>query len=422
MSDSRASARRRNVVLAAVGDLSFSGEPGEAALREGPEFPFAALGLALAAADLRFGNMESVLVPGDFPASELSPRALASSDRVAPALRAAGFDVLNLAANHCLDCGVAGLQHTRQTLERLGIRTFGAGPNPRVARRPAVLERNGLRIGFLGYQEDCNYTHGHRGAGPAYLDEAAILRDLGALRRRADCVVLSLHADLEFMETPAVWRRDLARRLAKAGADLILCTHPHVPQGVERVGRSLIAYSLGNCLFDAHLNRYMKDNGPHTAHSFVLRAELTRRGVGDFDRVPFEIVQPPGQRPVPYRGAARRAALRELDRLDRQLADDAAVRGNWRRKCLQMLETYLRRCDGIDAGTFMERWSWVLFCVQENRAWTEELLAMARELFEAQAKADKPSLRYHRPSFAHESAQAAARSEATPPVRPTRRR
>ena len=98
------------------------------------------------------------------------------------------------------------------------------------------------------------------------------------------------------------------------------------------------------------------------------------------------------------------------------------VRGNWRRKCLQMLETYLRRCDGIDAGTFMERWSWVLFCVQENRAWTEELLAMARELFEAQAKADKPSLRYHRPSFAHESAQAAARSEATPPVRPTRRR
>ena len=71
---------------------------------------------------------------------------------------------------------------------------------------------------------------------------------------------------------------------------------------------------------------------------------------------------------------------------------------------------------------FMERWSWVLFCVQENRAWTEELLAMARELFEAQAKADKPSLRYHRPSFAHESAQDTARRNTTPSARPPRRR
>ena len=261
-------------VLAAVGDVSFRGEPGEAIQREGFGYPFGAIEKWLMEADVRFGNMESVFVSGDFPAEELSRRALAAPDTLAPALKAAHFDVLNMASNHILDCGTVGLEHTRRVIEGLGIRTFGAGMTPRAARKPAIIESNGLRIGFIGYQEDCNYTYGHAGAGPAYLEEKQIIRDIKKLRREADAVVVSIHADLEFMETPSVWRLELSRRLARRGADVVLGTHPHVPQGVERVGRSLIAHSLGNCVFDAHTSSYMSENGPHTAHSFVLRVEL----------------------------------------------------------------------------------------------------------------------------------------------------
>ena len=404
------------ITLAAVGDISFHGEPGEATLREGPAYPFAAIAPLLADADVRFGNMESVLVPETFPPQELSPNALASPDRAATALAEAGFDVLNMASNHVLDCGTVGLENTRCVLEELGIKVFGAGLDVEAAHRPVIVERNGLRLGFLGYQEDCNYTYGHAGAGPAYLIEREILRDMQELRDQVDVLVLSLHADLEFMETPAVWRRDLSRRLVRRlggtttpqteGADLILEHHPHVPQGVERVGRSLIAYSLGNCLFDSHTSSYLVENGPHTAHSFVLRVELSRKGVGDFDRLPFAISCPPGQRPVPMEGGELSAGLRYLEYLDAQLADDATVLANWREKCLSMLGTYLRRMEGMSAEEFMNRWAWVLLCVQENRSWTTEILRMAEERFrEETAPSDpdgKPFLTHHRPSFRYE--------------------
>ncbi|MBN1672890.1 MAG: CapA family protein [Kiritimatiellae bacterium] len=385
------------VVLAAVGDVSFSGVPGDAVRANGHAFPFEKIRPWLAEADIRFGNMESILFPADFPAAELDPKGLTCEDSVAPSLREAGFDVMNLAQNHVLDCGTRGLQHTRKRLAELGIGTFGAGLTPEEARRPLVLARNGLRIGFLGYQEDCNYTCGHVGAGPAYLVEAHVLADLRALRPQVDVLVLSMHSDLEFMETPAVWRRDLSRRLAAAGADLILHTHPHVPQGVERRGRSLIAYSLGNCLFAAHSSEYMKAHAPHTAHAFVLRVTLSSEGAGEFERLPFEIGEPPEERPVPMTGARLAAGLAYLAQLDAALADEAAVRENWRRKCLQMLGSCLRRAAGLTPEQFMERWGWILLGIQENRSWMAELGTMAMEQFERQAAAPKPSLEYRRP-------------------------
>ena len=387
-----------SILLAAVGDISFKGEPGDATLERGVAYPFAELAPVLADADVRFGNMESVLVPQDFPQDKLDPRALCSSDAVAPALREAGFDVLNMASNHVLDCGTVGLDHTRKTIGELGVIPFGAGLDIATAHRPAILEVRGLRVGFLGYQEDCNYTYGHVGAGCAYLVESDILRDMEVLRPRVDVLVLSLHADLEFVETPAVWRRDMSRRLAEAGADLILEHHPHVPQGVERVGKCLIAYSMGNCLFAAHTSDYMKNNGPHTGHSFVLKVRLSRDGAGEFERVPFDISQPPGQRPVPVTGDALAEGVRYLEHLDAQLADDDIVLKNWRARCMRVLGSHLKRVGEMTPEQFMAHTVWQLTCVQENRAWTSEILRMAEERFAAQAREEYEDLQYQRPS------------------------
>ncbi|MBN1809378.1 MAG: CapA family protein [Planctomycetes bacterium] len=390
-----------SILLAAVGDVSFRGTSGDGVDEHGPSYPFEKIRPWLDDADIRFGNMESVFIPDGFPEDRLNPKALASPGRHAAALADAAFDVMNLAANHVLDCGTAGLLNTRQVLASHGIRSFGAGLSPQEARTPLVVEKNGLAVGFLGYQEDCNYTYGHLGAGPAYLVESDVFEDLAALRPDVDVLVLSLHSDLEFMETPAVWRRDLSRRLAAAGADLVLHTHPHVPQGVERCGRSLIAYSLGNCVFNSHTSSYMKDNGPHTAHSFVLRVRLSARGAEDFQRLPFEISSPP-ERPVPYPEDRLPEALAYLEHLDAALADDAVVLANWRARCMDMLRIYLKRVEGMSAEDFMDRWAWVLAGVRENRSWVSELVRMAEERFRSEASSHKDFLEFNRPSSRYE--------------------
>jgi len=392
-----------SVVIAAAGDISFYGEPGEALDVRGAEYPFGAIKHWLDDADLRFANMESVLCPEDFPAEKLSPKALASPERHAAALKSAGFDVLNMASNHVLDCGTIGMLNTQKALNRLGIQTFGVAMNPSEARKPLVIEKNNLTIGFIGYQEDCNYTYGHVGAGPAYLVEENMLEDVAALRQDVDVVVVSVHSDLEFMETPAVWRKQLSHKLADAGADLVLHTHPHVPQGIELRGRSLIAYSLGNCLFDAHTSAYMRDNGPHTGHSFVLKVTVGYGGVEGFERLPFDICKPPGQRPVPMEGEAFDKGIEYLEYLDREVANDETVQKNWRKRCMEMLAIYMKRMEGMKPEDFMERWAWVLAGVTENHSWTSELVRMAEERYQQEGESEKEFIQHHRPSWRYEN-------------------
>ena len=96
-----------------------------------------------------------------------------------------------------------------------------------------VLERNGIRFGFLCYAEDSNYTLGNLGPSYAYYDLETVLEDIEANRDCVDVIVVSFHGDQENMETPSPQRREEFRALARAGAGIILGHHPHVPQGVE---------------------------------------------------------------------------------------------------------------------------------------------------------------------------------------------
>ena len=86
--------------------------------------------------------------------------------------------------------------------------------------------------------------------GVAWLDEAETVAALRSCRSRADMVVLIVHWGIEEYRYPSPEQRAQALRLQAAGADLILGHHPHVLQGVEENSRGVIAYSLGNFLFD----------------------------------------------------------------------------------------------------------------------------------------------------------------------------
>jgi hypothetical protein len=140
----------------------------------------------------------------------------------------------------------------------------------------------------------------------------------------------------------------------------------------------------------------MKNNGPHTAHSFLLLAEVGKDGVRSFERVPFEIGEPPEERPAPLEGAARDGMLAYLADLDAKLKDDEFVRRTWRAVAKNLLATYIKRAAERGADGVLEELVGRLCLVRENRTWMEEILAMGREHWEAQQRERDP---LHRPHY-----------------------
>lgn len=411
------------VTFAAVGDICLSNQCGKQIERQGLDWPFEKVRCIFEQADLLFGNMESVVLPPDYPDDQMDPYGLVTKYDGTEALRQAGFSFMNLAANHVLDGGEVGMFHTRQAIEHHGIATAGVGRNQSEARQMRILENRGLRFGFLCYCKDSCYSLSTAGPCHAYYSPETVLADITSHRDKVDVLVVSVHADQEHMATPSPQRREAFRQFAREGATLVLGHHPHVPQGVELIDGSLIAYSLGNFYFFPHNMPWHKKKRQHTAESFVLFAEVSPGGVESFHRIPVKIPIPPEMRPTPVEGAEADRMKSYFAKLDRMCQDDDVVARNWharalhnvealvfglyeqgrteadwRRKLLQLIE----RCLGLpnEPTVDMDRILGItlvqLLLVPENRAWMAEVQDEAEKRWAAVRDQADP---YHKPSY-----------------------
>ncbi len=263
-----------------------------------------------------------------------------------------------------------------------------------------VIERDGLTFGFLCYAEDGNWTLGATRPGPAYYELRTVLEDVARHRDEVDILVVSIHADLEFLPAPAPVRIANSRQIAKAGADIILEHHPHVPQGVEMIEGALIAYSLGNFVFAAHSDDYIKRNGPDTSQSYVLLVNVDADGVRSFEREPCVIAEPPDERPRPAEGDERELLLSRFEQLDRWLTDEEFVRTTWRRRVKEIFGSFLKRAAERDTDVVIEEMVGRAVLVAENRNWMEEVLEMARESW---SQVQPSANLYHRPNYRFQS-------------------
>lgn len=386
----------RTAVLGAVGDIGIYGPCVQSMQAQGVAWPFEKMAAHMQRADLLIGNMESIMLPPDYPDDQIDPAALVAKIDGTAALQEGGFDVLSMANNHVLDGGSVGMFHTRDLIERAGIAAVGVGRTQQEARQMRVIKRAGLTFGFLCYCEDTNYSLSTTGPCHAYYTREVVLEDVAANRDKVDVLVVSIHADLEFMDTPSWPRRETFREIARAGATLVLGHHPHVPQGVERVGRSLIAYSLGNFLFPAYSFTYMRDNGPHTAHSFLLLTRVGKEGIVSFERVPFVIKPSPDERPIPAEAVERESLLAWFGELDRMVLNDGIVKRNWRDIALRHMSTYLQRAQTLQPDDLLQDILGRLLLVAENRSWVDEVFAAVKENWANQANKVDP---LHRPHY-----------------------
>ena len=236
-----------------------SGQPNKRAYRRvAAGDPFREVRAIVSAADIAFANLETpVLVePKEFSTTDWLTFRAEESDLVA--LRSAGFDVLNLANNHAADFGLGAAARTRESVLRAGFGAVGAGKDETMAAAPQIVTVKGMRIAFLAFT---TWTNGNVPIGPggavSFVEEQDLVRRavpavLAARAvHRADFVVLSLHWGNEYRPHPEDLQRKQARFLSDCGADVILGSHPHVWQDVEIRNGRVIAYSLGNFLFDS---------------------------------------------------------------------------------------------------------------------------------------------------------------------------
>lgn len=244
------------LTIAAAGDVMLARSIGRRIVARDPAAIFEGVTPVLAAADIVVVNLETAV--SDIGSPQAKGYAFRAPPEAIDALVAAGVDVAALANNHALDYGQDALLDTIARLRAAGIAPAGAGATEAEARTPAVIERNGLRIAFLGYVDtpaEGSYSRSTWDAtaerpGVAWASVEKIAADVAAARALADIVVVLLHAGVEYSELPSQSQRAYAEAAIDAGALLVLGTHAHVLQPVEEYGGGLIAYSLGNFVFD----------------------------------------------------------------------------------------------------------------------------------------------------------------------------
>lgn len=228
-------------------------------------------------ADLAIGNLELTL-PGKPPYTGYPM--FRSPDALASALKDAGFDILVTANNHANDSRALGVANTAQTLRDLGFLQTGTFKNQRDrdAFYPLMVYKNGFKIALL------NYTYGTNGIpteAPTIvnlIDTVQMKADLAEARaRKPHFIIVFVHWGLEYQLTQNKDQEQTARFLIRNGADMIIGSHPHVAQPIqkERVTmpdgskkEAVVVYSLGNFISN--------QTQPHTDGGIMYQVDLLK--------------------------------------------------------------------------------------------------------------------------------------------------
>ena len=243
--------RKDYVKISAVGDIGLIGKAAESIKKYGQEYAFSSIKIIFNNSDIVFGNLEIPIVDETIHENfeyELSNSRV--SPDIAMALVSGGFNVLSLANNHIMDYGVRGLEFTKSFLSKANIQHVGAGLNIEKARHPVIISKSGMSVGFLAYAKNGKHSAGINLPGAVPINRSIIADDIQRLKTKVDIIVVSLHFGMIYTDYPVPEDQDLSRFIIQQGANVVICHHPHVLQGVEYFEHGVILYSLGEFIFD----------------------------------------------------------------------------------------------------------------------------------------------------------------------------
>lgn len=228
----------------------------------GYEYPFSQLQTLFANDDVTLVNLEVVLADEATEKAAKSRYIFRGTTDYAKILTAGSVEVVNLSNNHTMDYGQSGYDSTIAALKKEGIAYCGSTSG---GSDTYIYEKNGIKIGFIGVLP--GYWVNNK------IHQADLISKFDGLKE-AGCqvIVASLHCGKEYLAKHDDIHDKYERLCIKYGANLIIGTHPHVPQGVAVKDGVTHIYSLGNSSFGGNTG---VDEKVSVIQAYVAQFKLT---------------------------------------------------------------------------------------------------------------------------------------------------
>lgn len=244
-----------DVSIAVAGDVMLSNNIPSAA--NGTDSVFHGVSNVTSEADLFLFNFENAATYSD-KAVKVND-SLSCEPRFLSLLSGNDNTVVALANNHVLDFGISGMRDTISELDERHIAHLGVGEDENQSHQNVTQEINGRRITILNYMDSSNFEHYiydetpfANGMAPGYsaYNSNVAQKQISDAKELGDFVIVYMHYGKEYSDTPSDDQKRVAHELIAYGADTVVGSHPHVPQGVEMYNGKPIFYSLGDFVSD----------------------------------------------------------------------------------------------------------------------------------------------------------------------------
>ncbi|RJP41177.1 MAG: CapA family protein [Desulfobacteraceae bacterium] len=233
-------------------------------------------------ADFVIGNIEGPLSDIGYKQKDPLSRVFRGSPLSIKQLYDAGVNVVNVANNHSLQHGKECFLDTQRRLQEVGIKTIGLADQLKPENTKLITGTDGCRVCLLAASDVVDNTCPNQDLY-AYYNEDRLNNAVKVLSKQFGVVIVILHWGHEGETRANKAQKIAAKKLIQSGADLIVGHHPHVFFEIERIDSGVVAYSIGNFVFDLPWDRKLRRTG-------ILDVEITRdTGLSDIKVWPVYI-------------------------------------------------------------------------------------------------------------------------------------
>lgn len=205
--------------------------------------------------DITFANLEG-------PASDQGTNkhnlySFRMDPKVIPLLKKQGIDVVSFANNHVEDWRAPAFNDTLKRLSDAGILACGAGLTKADAVKPAIIQQNGYKVGFVCFSDVGPYNFAATATSSGILlasdpDFDSIIKNA---KSQVDDLVVSFHSGIEYQTVHNTRQEQIFKRAVDDGADIVVGAHPHVGEDIQTYKGITMMYSLGNFIFDQSFSK-----------------------------------------------------------------------------------------------------------------------------------------------------------------------